>query len=414
MTRDELKAFVKEHAGIMIADAVEQAVAKHQEKRPDVLAVVRENAAKVQEALDAVRTAGAEETKAAGIQLQQREKGAAIGRYIRAQAAARMGQLKGDVRSPAAYLTQWGDKDLAALHEKAMSAGVGADGGFLVPTQFSTDYVELLRPASIVRRLNPVTLPMPTGTLRIPKITAGSSAAYLDENGRITTSQLTTGSLTLTFKKLASLVPVSGDLVRYSSIGADTLVRDDSVRASAQAENAAMLRSDGTNGEPKGITRWATSRANSAGTSLANMTTDLGAAILALMNNNIPEGRWAWMMSPRNWNSLMTIQNTNGFFVFRDEMSRGTLWQYPYAVSTAVPGSGATGEMVLANMADVVIGESQNLIVDTSLEASYVDGVTGATVSAFQNDQLLVRTIAEHDLIMRRGESAHVIEAMSW
>src|SRR6185295_4625786 len=136
-------------------------------------------------------------------------------------------------------------------------------------------------------------------------------------------TQLTVGQIALTFKKLTALVPASNDLLRYAGPGAanaDAMIRDDVVRAIAQRENQAFLTDDGTIATPKGILNWAVAanQANSAGTTLANMVTDLGTAILALMNNNIPEGRWAWIMSPRNWNSLMTIQNANGFFVFRD------------------------------------------------------------------------------------------------
>lgn len=53
---------------------------------------------------------------------------------------------------------------------KAMAATDPTGGGFLVPEQFSTDVIELLRPMSVVRALVGQTLPMPVGTLNIPKI----------------------------------------------------------------------------------------------------------------------------------------------------------------------------------------------------------------------------------------------------
>jgi HK97 family phage major capsid protein len=289
----------------------------------------------------------------------------------------------------------------------------------VIPSQLSADVIEFLRPASVVRRLNPNTIPMPNGNLRIPKVTGGSSASYQGENQNISQTQLVVGQVALTFKKLTALVPASNDLLRYSGPGAasaDAMIRDDVVRAIAQRENQAFLRDDGSSSTPKGILNWAAPAnvfASNAAT-LAGMVIDLGAAILRLMNNNIPEGRWAWIMSPRNWNSLMTVQNTNGFFVFRDEMSRGTLWGYPFAYTTQMPGSGTTGEMYLVNMADAIIGDSMALQVDVSMEASYIDANSSSLVSAFSLDQSIVRAITEHDFAMRRGESVAVINTMSW
>lgn len=416
MTREELTQFVKEHAGSLLAGAVEQAVAKHLEHAAEGRRAVEDNVAMIQRLRQAARAEDLEQARADGLVAKTREPGLAMARFIRAQAAARFAMLKGEVKPPHAFLEAWGDKDLAKATEKAMSASIGAEGGYLVPPQFSQDVIELLRPASVLRFLGAVMLPMATGTMRIPKITGGVTAAYIGENAQIGTSQLVLGQLALTFKKLTALVPVSGDLVRYSSPGADALVRDDAVRSNAQRENQGFLRDDGMDGTPKGMRNWvvAANVTNSAGTTLANMVTDLSTAILGLVNNNIPEGRWAWILNPRSWMNLMMVQTTTGAFAFRDEMSRGTLMGYPFARTTTLPGSGATGEYYLANMADMVIGESQNFMVDTSLEASYVDAVTGLTVSAFQNDQMLIRTISEHDFVARRGEAISVIQAASY
>jgi HK97 family phage major capsid protein len=352
-----------------------------------------------------------------------REKGEIAGRYIRSVAAAAyLTRSGGGFLTPADVLKRWGDDDLAKTvidladaRTKAMAASTATDGGFLVPPQFSQDVVELLRPQSAVRTLGPMVIPMPNGNLSIPKVSAGASAFYQGENSNITQTQLALGNIKLTFKKLTALVPMSNDLLRFSSPAADTVVRDDVVRALAQRENSAFIRDDGTASAPKGLRFWA-APANiitSAGTSLANMTTDLGAMILSLWNVNTPMTRPGWLFSPRSVNALMTIQTTTGAYVFRDEMLRGTLWGWPYARNTGVPGSSTTGEAYLADFADVVIGEAMNLIVDASTEASYVDS-TGATVSAYQQDQTIIRAITEHDLGVRRAESVAVNTAMSW
>jgi HK97 family phage major capsid protein len=122
--------------------------------------------------------------------------------------------------------------------------------------------------------------------------------------------------------------------------------------------------------------------------------------------------RPGWLMSPRSWNNLSLAQTTTGAFAFRDEMARGTLMGYPFCLTTQVPGTGATGELYLADFADVVIGESLNLLVDASMEAAYFDG--SSVQAAFSLDQTVIRVIAEHDFALRRDVSAAVMTGMSW
>jgi hypothetical protein len=56
----------------------------------------------------------------------------------------------------------------------------------------------------------------------------------------------------LTEKKLTCLVPVSNDLLKNSNIQVDRLIRDDMVRAAANAEDIAFLKGDGTKGSAEG------------------------------------------------------------------------------------------------------------------------------------------------------------------
>lgn len=316
-------------------------------------------------------------------------------------------------------LRDWRRDEIADTYEKALAASDAVSGGFLVPPQYSQEIIEFLRPASVVRRLGPLSIPMPTGTMRLPKVTQGATAGYIGENTNAPKTQQTFGQVQLTYKKLAALVPISNDLLRQSSPGADAIVRDDVVRGMAQAENTAFLRGDGTNGSPKGLLNWALPGAiinGNATASLANITTDMGYLIVNLMNNNIPMTRPVWIWSPRTWNYLMTIQTTNGVFPFRDELMRGTFWGWPYGTTTAVPinlntlSRGSESEVYLADFADAALGESLNLVVDASQEAAYSDGTN--IVAAFSQDQTVIRAIQEHDFVMRRQESVAILQGV--
>lgn len=356
---------------------------------------------------------------------RKRAKGDLFASFARSLAASSMYAKQGKYMSPAEIAKSWGDHDVAHAIEsgltKALGAGDPLAGGFLVPEQFSQDLIGLLYPVSVVRRLGATVIPMPVGTLRVPKLTSGATGYYIGENANITPSQLATGQVTLTFKKLAALTPISNDLLRYSSPGANAVVRDDMVRAIAQAENTAFLRGTGAASNPRGL-RYQVAAAHvltpTLAVSLANTVIDLGRMMQLLMDDDIPMTRCAWIFAPRTWRYLATIQNTNGSYVFKDEMQAGRLWGYPFAVNTGVPvnltDGGGTGETELyfADFADVIIGESMSMSVDASSDAAYYDGAS--VQAAFSLDQTIVRAITEHDLAVRRSESLAVMNQITW
>lgn len=412
MTQEQLTAHIKETVVPLIRDTIGSQIA-------DVVA------AQVAKMTASDRTTPPDWAKSlfGGAQHQEagaREKGAGFGRIVRAFALAR--QQGSGAQGAAATLEAWGDADLASqVRERALGAASGPSGGYLVPVQQAAEVIELRRAATVVRALGPRVLPLPTGTLQIPKITAGASGSYIGENTNATKSQQNFGNVLLTAKKLAVLVPVSNDLIRNSSPQADMVVRDDVVRSLAVTEDAAFIRADGTNGQPKGLRYWcpAGNIVATSGTSLAQITADLGNALLALMNANVPSGNWAWIISPRTWKALTTIQNTNGFYVFRDEMvSSKTLWGFPFRVTTSVPVNLTVGanadctEVYLANFDDLAIGDNLQLSIDVSQDAAYYDG--SGVVAAFSQDQTVIRAIAEHDFVARYAEAISVITGVRW
>ena len=340
------------------------------------------------------------------------DKGLQVARIVRALAAS-----KGDPERAAAYAKKnFGDDEIV----KALSVGTLNAGGYIVPEEYSAEIIELLRPQSVVRRMGAVTIPMATGTLNIPKLAGGGSASYIGENTDIGVTQPTFGTVQLTWKKLAAIVPISNDLLRFSSPAADSIVRDDLVMAMALREDAAFIRDDGVGNVPKGLRYWApvSNRipATTGTPTLATVTTDLGKLILALKKANVRFIRPGWLMSPRTEMFLLTLRDGNGNFAFRPEMLAGRLFSYPYAVTTQIPENLGAGknesEIYLVDFADAIIGESTQLIIDASTEASYYQD--DALHSAFSLDQTLIRVIAEHDFAMRHEESVAVLTGVTW
>jgi HK97 family phage major capsid protein len=204
----------------------------------------------------------------------------------------------------------------------------------------------------------------------------------------------------------------------------------------ATREDQAFIRDDGTSGTPKGLRNWIHADnvlQATATASLANTTIDLGRMIQALMAANIPlvpqqnlagsnAARAGWMFSPRTYRYLTTLQTTTGAYAFRDEMLRGTLWGYPYRVTTqiletytaaeAASTGGTRSQIYFGAFAHAVIGEALGLMVDASTEAAYHDGSN--VVASFSQDQTVIRVISEHDFALRHDKAFVVLTDVTW
>jgi HK97 family phage major capsid protein len=348
----------------------------------------------------------------------KREAGLAFGRIVRAIASAR--KSGGGSDAVAKTLQSWGDNDLAEAQTKALAASVASDGGYLVAPQYSQDILTARRAKVIVRQAGAVEYPMPTGTLHLPKVATGVTGGYIGENANPTHSNPVFGENILTWKKLAVTSAISNDLLRYNSPQSDAIVRDDIVRSLAVSEDAAFIRSQGVGGEPKGLRYWASAgniiAANTV--SVANVTADLGKSIYTMLDNNVPVTKGAWLLSPRSHYYLITVRDGIGNFAFRPEMAAGTLFGYPFFVTTSIPRNLTVGanadcsEVYFVNFDDVVIGDSQRLLIDVSSEAAYYNG--SSVVAAFSLDQTVIRAIAEHDLVVRDPNAVVVLTGVRW
>lgn len=365
------------------------------------------------------------------VQTDDPDKGRRAARYIMALAGSQLMAKQGKPMSAAEYAkTIFKDEKLAddieSGMQKALAAGDATAGGFIVREEVSSEIIELLRPNSVVRLLNPRMMDMDTGTLTLPKVTGGVTAAYVGENQNITKQELTFGQVKATAKKIAALVPISNDLIRRADASAEGIVRDDLVASIAQVSDLAFIRNAGTAFSPKGLKYWATAAntlnaaVSTGNPSLANITTDLGAMILALTGGDSKMLQPGWLFSDRSWIALMTIRDSNGNFAFREEMVGGTLWGWPFQWTSQIPdnldASGDTdsdeSEVYLADFSDVIIAESTNMLIDASSEAAYHDG--SAVVASFSLDQTVIRAILEHDLVMRHDTNVIVMEEVTW
>lgn len=314
---------------------------------------------------------------------------------------------------------------------KALNTAGTTTGGALIPQDFSTDVIELLRAATVIRRMNPLVLPMPMGNLTIPRLAAGAQAGYQGELDDMAVSQQTFDDLQLNAKKLTSLVPVSNDLIRRSPIGVEELVRDDMINVIARREDLAFMIGDGSGNSPVGLLNLAAAGMKITGAALPDDNAEklsYVAGLLATMKLMLEQNmsrmiRPAWLMPFALEAFLRTLRDGVGNFIYKEELDRGELLGYPVAKSQQMATNINTGTsqapvnngsyLMLVDFADVIIGETFNITVDASAEATYKDG-GGNVVSGFQRDQTVFRVISEHDFNLRHQASVVVAVVPGW
>jgi len=318
---------------------------------------------------------------------------------------------------------KWGENEpaLAQLAKKTLVEGGNSAGGFRVTGDPAGELIELLRTQSVLRSLDPIVMPMTSDSKPIPRISGGSTSSYIGENTADQASDLSFELLVLRVKKLRATVAISNELQDDADGATDQLVIGDITASMATTEDTNFLRGLGTASGPKGLRYWAAdanvtvSNGADDGTdpTLAEVRADLSEMITSLSDANVRMINPKWIMSMRS-NTFMkwNLVDGNNNLVFGPELALDKLNGWGVGVTNNIPdnlGGGTRGgsELYLVDMADVIIGDRKVIDFAISDSASFVDSA-GATVSAFDNDLLVIRAIARHDMVVRHRESIAV------
>ena len=143
------------------------------------------------------------------------------------------------------------------------------------------------------------------------------------------------------------------------------------------------------------------------------------AAILALQNGMSRMIRPTWIMAPTVARFITVARDQVGGFYFKDEMARGMFEGYPVRLTQQIPTNlvmttfTKASEVYFVDMADFVIADTYNVVVDAS-DVAVLQRRDRHGARAFQRDQSLFRVIAEHDCNMRHLQSLVVLLTQDW
>lgn len=305
------------------------------------------------------------------------------------------------------------DKTLENARAMVQSVGTAVDGGYLVPVNLSSEIIPLLREKGVIRGLGAMTVPMPNGNVKINKQTGAANFQWVGENAPIVASKVALGQLSLSAKKLAGLIPLSNELINDSSISADMFVRNELVNGISESEDITALYGTGSDSQPSGIF-------NTAGVTKIPMAAMPTSDALANIVGNIMAKKFAnkqgfgWVFNGVLWSQYYNLKDGVGNYVHRAEMALGKLMGFDFRICNNVKvgvDAHAMTEIYFGDFSQFIIGETLGLQVAVSQDASYMDGST--LVSAFSNDQTVMRAIMREDFGVRYAE-AFVIATSVW
>jgi HK97 family phage major capsid protein len=275
-----------------------------------------------------------------------------VGRYLKSLAVARGDQLAAAAFAQAQYdQHRWDATPALAL--KAAIDPNGADNWAAAALRTVNDeFAAFLQPRTIIGRLAVRRVPVRTRMLRADTaptaswVAAGepvpaSSAAYSDTDP-------------LDPLRCATIVPLTAELVRNSSVQADRAIAAEAAGAVAAALDAAFI--DPASGaiaerRPASVTHIDTGAAQfeSSGASLSAIDADLKRMLGALTGANMDLGTAAWIMSPTTAVYLSFLRGSDGVLAYPGMTALGgVLCGLPALTSTAVAASGSPGEQFIA------------------------------------------------------------------
>lgn len=283
---------------------------------------------------------------------------------------------------------------------KDMTEGTDSEGGHLVPDEFRPVLIRLVETFGLARQYATV-LPMSRMELHIPKLASGVTVYWIGEAGAITQSQPSFGLLNLIAKKMAALVPVTGELLEDSSIAIANLLATLFAEAIAKEEDRIAFAGDVTGvGDPfNGLLHDSDviSVAMGAGkTSFADVNADDIASLVVAPASSAAEG--ARLLLHRTvFNVIRTLKTTTGEYIYAAPGGNqpATLWSYPYSLTDVMPAitESAVDKPFIGfgNLRHLYIGDRKKM------------GIALSTHVGFANDLTYIRVIQREAIAIGLG-----------
>lgn len=272
---------------------------------------------------------------------------------------------------------RWGEAQFEKEEiEKAMEEDTDTLGGYLVPTQYSNEIINILYAKAVVRAAGATVYPMQRNTLEIPKADSGTTSYWGEELGTKSASDMSFSQIRLVAKKHYAMVKLSNELIADSSPAVETVVRNDMAKQLALGEDLAFLTGSGVGSEPQGFDNIA--GIGSTSVALTSLDTDdiLDAMYQVENNNSKVTG---FIMHPETANTLRQLKDANGRPIFFSDPSAkisDNLFGLPVYKTTQLPLAGSGGFLLCGDFSEAVIGQRQRVELASSEHVGFTSDST--------------------------------------
>jgi len=338
-----------------------------------------------------------------------------------------VGLLKGCVERGTSVITK--------APTSSATTGDTAWAGALVPLyqRYAGDFLEYLRPMTVIGRLGQNGIPGPTMVpfnVNIAGQTSGATAGWVGESQAKPVTRAGFTSVNFGWYKVAAICVLSDELIRLSSPSAEALMRTELAKAVVERLDIDFLDANVTaipGVRPASITN-GVSATNSTGNDADAVRADVRAAFLPFINANINPAGAVWIMSTSRALALSLMYNTLGQRDFPDMMMTGGRFVGIPVLATEYATADSNGDdVVLINAPDIWMADDGEVTIDVSREASLqmqdnptIDAANGGApvaaslVSLWQTNSVGIRAERYINYAKRRTQAVQIIGNVNW
>lgn len=310
-------------------------------------------------------------------------KGTAFTRYAMALARS-----KGNLMQAVEISKGWKDStpEVETVLKAAVAAGTTTDSDWAAPLveyqNMASEFAELLRPQTIIGRISGLRrVPF---NIKVPRQTAGSSASWVGEGAPKPVGALAFDQITLGHTKLAGIVVLTDELVRFSNPSAEAIVRQDlidTIVSTMDRDFVDPANAGTTDVKPASITNGVTP-VTASGTDVEAVRADVKALFAKFIAANMSLAGAVWIMSEVQALGLAMMLNPLGQPEFPGLQINGTsggiFFGLPVVLSENVvanagsgsPITGDGGRIILAKASEILLADDGQVMLDASREAS--------------------------------------------
>lgn len=268
-----------------------------------------------------------------------------------------------------------------------------------------SEFIEYLRPRTIIGRI-PGLRRVPF-KIKIPRQTGAASVNWVGEGKVKPMTSMAFDTVTLEHAKIAGIIALTEELVRFSDPSAEALVREELANAIVQFMDAQFVdptKAAESPTSPASITNGVTPD-NPTGTTASALRLDLKTLLTGMYSNNHASGL-VWIMTQQQALAISLMQNSLGQPQFPGITPEGgTLLGYPVITSENIPAAGGSPTdgypIIILRAPDILLADDGQVSIDASREASLQFETTpDSPVTASTN----VVSLWQHNMIALKAE----------